>query len=107
MPSGSIVAEDPLYLSPARVYTGSCAVGRAWSPSARFPDASELRISLRVVRNGAGMFSDTVSVTGLCRRPGGVARGVSGVLGFPVGVVRWPGRQTSRRQASSAVAATR
>src|SRR5512146_403673 len=72
---------------PAGVYTGSCAVGRAWPPRARFPDASELRVSLRVVRNGAGMFSDTVNVTGLCRRPAGRVRGLSGVLGFPVGVV--------------------
>jgi hypothetical protein len=29
LPSCGIVGEDPLYLPPARVYTGSCAVGFA------------------------------------------------------------------------------
>jgi hypothetical protein len=33
------------------------------------------------------MFSDAVNVTGLCRRPAGRVRGLSRVLGFPVGVV--------------------
>ena len=53
------------------------------------------------------MFSDTVNVTGLCRRPAGRVRGLSGVLGFPAGVVLLTGWQSARRQASSAAVATR
>ena len=79
VPSRDIVGEGLLYLPRAGVYTGSCAVGRAWPPRAWFPDVSALRFSLMVVRNGAGMSRDTVNVTGLCRRPGGRVRGLSGV----------------------------
>jgi 2-dehydro-3-deoxy-D-arabinonate dehydratase len=87
MSSRSIEGENPLYLPQAKVYTGSCAVGPCLATPDEVPDLDELRISLRVVRDGADVYRDTVSVAGLRRRPGDLVRWLFRALDFPVGVV--------------------
>jgi 2-dehydro-3-deoxy-D-arabinonate dehydratase len=46
-----------------------------------------LQIGLRVVRSGADVYSDTVHVAGLHRRPEDLVRWLFRALDFPVGVV--------------------
>lgn len=87
MSSRSIEGENPLYLPQAKVYTGSCAVGPCLVTPDEVPDLSELQISLRVVRGGADVYSNTVNVAGLHRRPGDLVRWLFRALDFPVGVV--------------------
>jgi 2-dehydro-3-deoxy-D-arabinonate dehydratase len=87
MSSRSIEGENPLYLPQAKVYTGSCAVGPCLVTPDEVPDLSELQISLRVTRSGADVYSDTVNVAGLHRRPDDLVRWLFRALDFPVGVV--------------------
>jgi 2-dehydro-3-deoxy-D-arabinonate dehydratase len=86
MSSRSIEGENPLYLPQAKVYTGSCAVGPCLVTPDEVPDLNELQISLRVVRDGADVYSDMVSVSGLRRRPDELVRWLFRALDFPVGV---------------------
>ncbi len=87
MSSRSIEGENPLYLPQAKVYAGSCAVGPCLVTPDEAPDLDELRISLRVVRDGAEAYRDTVSVAGLRRRPDDLLRWLFRAMDFPVGVV--------------------
>lgn len=87
MSSRSIEGENPLYLPQAKVYTGSCAVGPCLVTPDEVPDLSELQISLRVTRSGADVYSNTVNVAGLHRRPDDLVRWLFRALDFPVGVV--------------------
>jgi len=87
MSSRSIEGENPLYLPQAKVYAGSCAVGPCLVTPAEVPDLSELQITLRVIRDGADLYSDVVSVAGLRRRPDDLVRWLFRALDFPVGVV--------------------
>jgi 2-dehydro-3-deoxy-D-arabinonate dehydratase len=87
MSSRSIEGENPLYLPQAKVYAGSCAVGPCLVTPDEAPDVSEMQIGLRVVRDGADVYRDTVSVAGLRRRPDDLVRWLFRALDFPVGVV--------------------
>jgi 2-dehydro-3-deoxy-D-arabinonate dehydratase len=60
--SRSIEGENPLYLPQAKLYRGSCALGPCLVPVAEAPDPPEMRISLRIERNGAELFADACSV---------------------------------------------
>jgi 2-dehydro-3-deoxy-D-arabinonate dehydratase len=87
MSSRSIEGENPLYLPQAKVYAGSCAVGPCLVTPDEVPDLGELQITLRVARNGADVYSDTVNVSGLHRRPDDLVRWLFRALDFPAGVV--------------------
>jgi 2-dehydro-3-deoxy-D-arabinonate dehydratase len=87
MSSRSIEGENPLYLPQAKVYTGSCAVGPCLVTADEVPDLSQVQIGLRVVRNRADMYRDTVNVSGLRRQPDDLVRWLFRALDFPVGVV--------------------
>ncbi len=87
MSSRSIEGENPLYLPQAKVYTGSCAIGPCLATPDEVPALRSLLISLLVVRDGAGMFSDSVKVADLRRRPDDLVRWLFRALDFPVGVV--------------------
>jgi 2-dehydro-3-deoxy-D-arabinonate dehydratase len=87
MSSRSIEGENPLYLPQAKVYTGSCAAGPCLATPDEIPDLASLRISLRVVRDGAEVVADTVEVAGLRRQPGELVAWLFRALDFPVGVV--------------------
>ncbi|HCU91873.1 MAG TPA: fumarylacetoacetate hydrolase [Actinobacteria bacterium] len=87
MSSRSIEGENPLYLPQAKVYTGSCAIGPCLATPDEVPGLRSLLISLRVVRDGAEVVSDTVKVADLHRQPGDLVRWLFRALDFPVGVV--------------------
>ena len=87
MSSRSIEGENPLYLPQAKIYTGSCAIGPCLATPDEVPALRSLLISLRVVRDGAEVISDTVKVADLHRRPDDLVRWLFRALDFPVGVV--------------------
>ena len=87
MSSRSIEGENPLYLPQAKIYTGSCAIGPCLATPDEVPGLASLLISLRVVRDGAEVISDTVKVADLHRRPDDLVRWLFRALDFPVGVV--------------------
>jgi 2-dehydro-3-deoxy-D-arabinonate dehydratase len=87
MSSRSIEGENPLYLPQAKIYTGSCALGPCLATPDEVPDLRSLLITLRVVRDGAEIISDTVKVADLHRRPGDLVQWLFRALDFPVGVV--------------------
>ena len=60
--SRSIEGENPLYLPQAKLYRGSCALGPCLVPVAEAPDPAAMEISLRIERDGAGLFADACSV---------------------------------------------
>jgi len=87
MSSRSIEGENPLYLPQAKIYTGSCAIGPCLATPDEVPGLKSLLITLRVVRGGAEIISDTVKVADLHRRPDDLVRWLFRALDFPVGVV--------------------
>jgi len=87
MSSRSIEGENPLYLPQAKIYTGSCALGPCLATPDEVPDLGSLLISLRVVRDGVEVVTDTVKVADLHRSPGDLVRWLFRALDFPVGVV--------------------
>jgi 2-dehydro-3-deoxy-D-arabinonate dehydratase len=87
MSSRSIEGENPLYLPQAKIYTGSCAVGPCLATPEELPGLDSLLISLRVIRDGAEVFRDTVQLADLQRRPDDLMRWLFRALDFPVGVV--------------------
>jgi len=87
MSSRSIEGENPLYLPQAKIYTGSCAIGPCLATPDEVPELASLLISLRVIRAGTTVVSDTVKVADLRRSPGDLVRWLFRALDFPVGVV--------------------
>jgi 2-dehydro-3-deoxy-D-arabinonate dehydratase len=87
MSSRSIEGENPLYLPQAKIFTGSCAVGPCLATTDEVSGIASLLISLRVVRDGTTVISDTVKVADLHRSPGDLMRWLFRALDFPVGVV--------------------
>jgi 2-dehydro-3-deoxy-D-arabinonate dehydratase len=87
MSSRSIEGENPLYLPQAKIYTGSCAIGPCLALPDEVPDLRSMLISIRVVRDGAEVVSDTVKLADLRRRPDDLVRWLFRALDFPVGVV--------------------
>jgi len=87
MSSRSIEGENPLYLPQAKIYTGSCAVGPCLATTDEVPGLASLLISLRVVRDGTEIVSDTVKVADLHRSPDDLVGWLFRALDFPVGVV--------------------
>jgi 2-dehydro-3-deoxy-D-arabinonate dehydratase len=66
MSSRDIEGENPLYLPQAKVYDGSCALG----PCILLPDAPlapETTISIRIVRDGAEIFSGSTPISRIKR----------------------------------------
>ncbi len=63
-----IEGENPLYLPQAKVYAGSCAVSVGIRPAWEVPDATNLDISLTVVRAGEPAWKGDTS-TSRMRRP--------------------------------------
>jgi 2-dehydro-3-deoxy-D-arabinonate dehydratase len=60
--SRSIEGENPLYLPQAKLYRGSCALGPCLVPVAEAPEPPEMEISLKIRRDGAGLFAGACSV---------------------------------------------
>jgi 2-dehydro-3-deoxy-D-arabinonate dehydratase len=83
--SRSIEGENPLYLTQAKVYDRSCALGPgivpAWAASGPFD------IALRVQRGDTVAFEGSTSTASITRRFQDLAAWLMAALAFPVGVV--------------------
>jgi 2-dehydro-3-deoxy-D-arabinonate dehydratase len=83
--SRSIEGENPLYLTQAKVYDRSCALGPgivpAWAASGPFD------IALRVQRGDTVAFEGSTSTARITRRFQDLAAWLMAALAFPVGVV--------------------
>lgn len=85
--SRSIEGENPLYLPQAKVFTGSCALGPALVPLEAAPDFESLVIELTIRRDGLELFTDSVPLTSMRRRPEELLNWLFAALEFPIGVV--------------------
>lgn len=85
--SRSIEGENPLYLPQAKIYDGSCAIGPGLVPLDEAPSLQDMRIALRVTRQGRAIFTDQVDVSELHRTPAELAEWLFRASSFPVGVV--------------------
>jgi 2-dehydro-3-deoxy-D-arabinonate dehydratase len=63
----SIEGENPLYLSQAKIYTGSCVLGSLVRPWWEITDPRSLIIALEITRDGASVFTGTTSTENLNR----------------------------------------
>jgi 2-dehydro-3-deoxy-D-arabinonate dehydratase len=84
--SRSIEGENPLYLSQAKVYERSCALGPGILPVWAAP-ATPFHIALRVERGEAIAFEGSTSTANIVRRFEDLAAWLMAALAFPVGVV--------------------
>jgi 2-dehydro-3-deoxy-D-arabinonate dehydratase len=85
--SRSIEGENPLYLPQAKVFTGSCALGPGLVPVTDVPDLGSLVVELRIDRDGRALFTDSVPLSAMRRRPEELLDWLFSALEFPVGVV--------------------
>jgi 2-dehydro-3-deoxy-D-arabinonate dehydratase len=67
MSSRSIEGENPLYIPQAKIYSGSCALATGIRPAWEVPDAADLTISIRVLRDGLVAFEGETSTARLHR----------------------------------------
>jgi 2-dehydro-3-deoxy-D-arabinonate dehydratase len=84
--SRSIEGENPLYLSQAKVYERSCALGPGIVPVWAAP-ATPFHIALRVERGEVIAFEGSTSTANIVRRFEDLAAWLMAALAFPVGVV--------------------
>ncbi|HEX6335897.1 MAG TPA: fumarylacetoacetate hydrolase family protein [Jiangellaceae bacterium] len=87
MSSRSIEGDNPLYLSQAKVYTASCALGPCLVPVEEAPALDEIRLELDVSRDGRTVTAGGVELTRLRRSPSELVGWLTRALDFPVGVV--------------------
>ena len=85
--SRSIEGENPLYLPQAKMFTGSCALGPALVPLENAPGFDSLVIELVIRRDGEPLFSESVPLSSMRRRPEELLGWLFAALEFPTGVV--------------------
>jgi 2-dehydro-3-deoxy-D-arabinonate dehydratase len=83
----SIVGANPLYLSQAKLYDGSCALAPGWRPAWEVPDPYALTIRVMVVREGAAVWTGATSTSTLHRRLEDLVTDLRRELSFPDGAV--------------------
>ena len=83
--SRSIEGENPLYLTQAKVYDRSCALGPGIVPT--WAASGPFDIALRVQRGDTVAFEGTTSTASITRRFQDLAAWLMAALAFPVGVV--------------------
>jgi 2-dehydro-3-deoxy-D-arabinonate dehydratase len=84
--SRSIEGENPLYLTQAKVYDRSCALGPGIVPAWAAP-ALPFDIALRVQRGDAVAFEESTSTASITRRFEDLAAWLMAATTFPVGVI--------------------
>jgi 2-dehydro-3-deoxy-D-arabinonate dehydratase len=84
--SRSIEGENPLYLTQAKVYDRSCALGPGIVPEWAAP-ALPFDIALRVQRGDAVAFEESTSTASITRRFEDLAAWLMAATTFPVGVI--------------------
>ncbi|MGH9066697.1 MAG: fumarylacetoacetate hydrolase family protein [Acidimicrobiales bacterium] len=83
--SRSIEGENPLYLPQAKVYRGSCAIGPCLVPAGAVPGLEGMDVALSIMRGGAEIFSDSVALSTMKRRPGELVEWLFRAQEFPEG----------------------
>jgi 2-dehydro-3-deoxy-D-arabinonate dehydratase len=87
--SRTIEGENTLYLSQAKIYEGSCAIGPAIVPSSRV--APPFAIALRISRNDQVVYEAATSTDRMARTFEELASFLGRALRFPVGVLLMTG----------------
>ena len=85
--SRSIEGANPLYLSQAKLYDGSCALAAGWRPAWEVPDPYDLTIRVMVVRQGAAVWTGATSTSTMHRRLDDLVADLRRELSFPDGAV--------------------
>jgi 2-dehydro-3-deoxy-D-arabinonate dehydratase len=85
--SRSIEGANPLYLSQAKLYDGSCALAPGWRPAWEIPDPYALTIRVMVVREGASVWTGATSTSTMHRRLDDLVADLGRELSFPDGAV--------------------
>lgn len=85
--SRAIEGENPLYLPQAKVYDGSCAIGRSIVPAWLIPNRGAMEISMTVTRGGAPIFAGASGTNRLKRDFAELAGYLFRQMSFPDGVV--------------------
>lgn len=67
MSSRSIEGENPLYLPQAKVYDRCCSIGPCVSSLESIGDPHDLRMSMRIERNGETMYDESTSTSEMVR----------------------------------------
>jgi 2-dehydro-3-deoxy-D-arabinonate dehydratase len=86
MSSRSLEGENPLYLPQAKIYSGSCALAAGIRPAWEV-DASDLAITLRVLRNGSIAYEGETSTARLHRSLTELVEVLFAPTDFPDGAV--------------------
>jgi len=63
-----IEGENPLYLTQSKIYKGSCAIGPVIATKDEVPDPHNLRIDLRVLRQGKMKFEGVTNTSKMKRK---------------------------------------
>ena len=83
----SIEGENPLYLSQAKIYVGSTALGPAITPSWLVPPADQMKISAKIVRSGSDIWRAETSLSSLNRSLEELVTYLFRCQNFPYGVI--------------------
>ncbi|WP_290061791.1 fumarylacetoacetate hydrolase family protein [Amycolatopsis solani] len=85
--SRSIEGENPLYLPQAKIYQGSCAVSPGVRPAWEIDDPLKLDLSMRILRDGAEVFSGRATTAEMNRKPAELVEYLMRDNLYPDGVV--------------------
>jgi 2-dehydro-3-deoxy-D-arabinonate dehydratase len=89
--SRSIEGENALYLSQAKIYHASCALGPWIMLAEELPDISDLDISMLVDRSGDVVWQDSISTTQMHRKIEDLVGYLYRALTFPSGALLMTG----------------
>ena len=89
--SRSIEGENALYLSQAKIYHASCALGPWIMLREELPDVSDLEISMAIVRADQELWSGSISTAQMHRTVEGLIDYLYRALAFPAGAVLMTG----------------
>jgi 2-dehydro-3-deoxy-D-arabinonate dehydratase len=87
MSSRSIEGENPLYIPQAKIFSGCCALANGIRPAWEVPDAADLAITMRVLRDGAVAYQDETSTARLHRSLGDLVEVLFAPTDFPDGAI--------------------
>lgn len=83
----SIEGENPLYLSQAKIYVGSTALGPEITPSWLAPTPDAMTINATIIRNGAAIWEASTSLAALNRTLSDLVDFLFRCQSFPDGVI--------------------
>lgn len=83
----SIEGENPLYLSQAKIYVGSTALGPEMTPSWLVPSPAEMTIDATIIRDGKSIWDASTSLDALNRTLSDLVDYLFRCQSFPDGVI--------------------